>query len=77
MLWGFHLVRQSSRFETGLISLPLVASVDEGRILRRLIHRPVNLPILMVVLADLQIEAFFTAVFENVPGKGQEHRPVL
>lgn len=72
-----YLSRKSAGREPRLVGLTLVASVDKGGGLRRWIHGPVDLPVFVVVLPDLRIEATVSAVLEDVPGEGENHRRIL
>ncbi len=54
--------RDSTGRHPCFVRLGLVAAVDQAGCLGRWIHRPVDLPTLMVVLADLRVKAPVSAV---------------
>ena len=68
---------KSAGCEPRLVGLGLVTPVNETSGLRRRVHGPVDLPALVMVLADLRVEATVGAVLEDVPREREDHRRVL
>jgi hypothetical protein len=68
---------KSARCKPRVVGLGLVTPVNESSGLRRRVHGPVDLPTLVVVLADLGVEATVSAVLEDVPREREDHRRVL
>src|SRR4051812_4602060 len=71
------LLRQGAGGAPLLPSLGLVAAVYEVGVLRCVVHRPVNLPVLMVVLADLGVKTAVHTMLEDMSSQGEHHGRVL
>ena len=69
------LFRKRSGCEPRLPGLGLVAAVDEVSLLGRVVHRPIDLPALVVVLADLGVEAPVDSMLEDVAREREDLDP--
>ena len=70
-------IRKRARREPRRVRQRLIAAVDERGRLWRVIHRPIDLPTLVVEIANLRVEGSFMTVLEDVASERKDHRRVV